>query len=409
MPLGSQLLRNRSMSLRFTSSPEPGRERSGRITPSFGSGTPSNASDSMRSWSAKCSRCRKFGTAAHGAADTAGAQCADTSSPYAAARAATRRNSVTPPQRVMSAWRQSTAPAWSIRPKYARSYPYSPAATSMSTRSRISRRPSRSSEETGSSNHVTPILIFPRDAVVAHPAEQLPFQLLVGQRGEAAAAVHRHLVPGRAEQLHQRDAEQPRLQVPQRRVHRRDGVRHDARPPEVPDRPDHRAPRPGDVGEVRTHDDVAELLLEDRRARPGPVRVPHARGADGRCLDQHHRGRVPRQRAVRLRFLQGEFVDGDLEPFDRGHDFSWSILSRNRVDAMVARRGVPLRNDSPNFLAWSYVTFAGMGGSSAFTTTSSSAGPSCPRNSRTAGSRSPTFSTRIPSPPQDSAHGAKSM
>src|SRR5207244_13277865 len=55
-----------------------------------------------------------------------------------------------------SAWRQSTAPAAHIRSKYGRSYPYSPAATSTSARSRISRSPSRSSDETGSSNQVTP-------------------------------------------------------------------------------------------------------------------------------------------------------------------------------------------------------------------------------------------------------------
>ena len=31
--------------------------------------------------------------------------------------------------------------------------------------------------------------------------------------------------------------------------------------------------------------------------------------------------------------------------------FSWSILSRNSVAAMVARRGVPFRNDWANLLA----------------------------------------------------------
>src|SRR3954451_8017127 len=148
-------LRYRSTSEMRSSSPAPGRDRSGRNRPPLGSSTPSNAIASMRSWSAKYSRCRRFGTAAQGATLTAGAQCADTSSPCAADSAATRRNSVIPPHRVTSTCRQSTAPASSIRAKYARSYPYSPAVTSWSTRSRISLSPSRSSEDTGSSNQVT--------------------------------------------------------------------------------------------------------------------------------------------------------------------------------------------------------------------------------------------------------------
>src|ERR1035438_8533970 len=58
-------------------------------------------------------------------------------------------------------------------------------------------------------------------------------------------------------------------------------------------------------------------------------------------------------------------------------DLSCSILSRNRVVAIVVLRGCPRRNASANFLAWSYSTLPGSGGSSGFTFTSTRAGPSC--------------------------------
>lgn len=55
--------------------------------------------------------------AAAAAAWACGAQWAETSSPWAWASAAARRNSVMPPQRVASIWRQSTAPAVIARAK----------------------------------------------------------------------------------------------------------------------------------------------------------------------------------------------------------------------------------------------------------------------------------------------------
>jgi Lrp/AsnC family leucine-responsive transcriptional regulator len=58
-------------------------------------------------------------------------------------------------------------------------------------------------------------------------------------------------------------------------------------------------------------------------------------------------------------------------------DLSCSILSRNRVVAIVVLRGCPRRNAPANFLAWSYSTLPGSGGSSGFTFTSTRAGPSC--------------------------------
>jgi hypothetical protein len=82
----------------------------------------------------------------------------------------------------------------------------------------------------------------PGDAQVARPAFELGARggFVIG--GETAAAVDRDLGPGCAEQLADREAEQDPLQVPQRRVHRRDRARHQPRPAKVADRVDHRLP-----------------------------------------------------------------------------------------------------------------------------------------------------------------------
>src|SRR5438477_545056 len=85
-----------------------------------------------------------------------GAVWPERSSSYASASAAAASSPVTPPQRVASACRQSTAPIRSR--KSAGVQAYSPAATSMpaGADARTSRSPSTLRELTGSSNHVTP-------------------------------------------------------------------------------------------------------------------------------------------------------------------------------------------------------------------------------------------------------------
>src|SRR6185312_3296727 len=107
------------------------------------------------SW--KYSRWRTLPSAQHGCACSDGAVCADSAIERASHNAPTRRKFEMPAHRDASACRTSTAPASSIRRKYHRSYPYSPAAISipLGARSRINRSPSRSSDDTGSSNHVT--------------------------------------------------------------------------------------------------------------------------------------------------------------------------------------------------------------------------------------------------------------
>src|SRR5438045_3182964 len=59
---------------------------------------------------------------------------------------------------------------------------------------------------------------------IGHPSADLLGQAVVVVGGEAAAAVHRDLDVVRPEQAVQRDSEQPRLEVPQCDVHRRDGA-----------------------------------------------------------------------------------------------------------------------------------------------------------------------------------------
>src|SRR6202022_3018993 len=75
----------------------------------------------------------------------------------------------------------------------------------------------------------TDLDLDPGNALLLHPlAELLPGARVV-IAGEAAAAVHRHVLAGQAEQAGQRLTEQPGLQVPQGDVHRRDGHRRHAR------------------------------------------------------------------------------------------------------------------------------------------------------------------------------------
>ena len=148
-------------------------------------------------------------------------------------------------------------------------------------RSRISRSPSRSSEQTGSSNQRTskrsansranqsaclresapfastkssvsspiasratrtrsrsrsgsrPTFIFTRGMPCADPAAELLREPLVGIGGEASAAVDRHRLVHGVEQRRQRQPEQARLQVPERGVDGGDRHRGDAGPAEV--------------------------------------------------------------------------------------------------------------------------------------------------------------------------------
>ena len=80
----------------------------------------------------------------------------------------------------------------------------------------------------------------PTSRVIA--MRELLGQSFVRVRRKAAAAVDRHCWPHRAEKLHQRSLEQPRLEVPECHVHRGNGRRADPTPAEIAHAPHHRFP-----------------------------------------------------------------------------------------------------------------------------------------------------------------------
>src|SRR5215813_12499048 len=155
-----------------------------------------------------------------------------------------RMNSVTPPHRVTSSCRQSTAPASSSRAESASDQLYSPAATSGRTCCRTVARPVaavgvhvelgiRADHLAGElgARQVPALVPAPRladldldpgDALLVHPlAELLPGARVV-VAGEAAAAVYGYVLTGQAEQAGQRLAQQPGLEVPQGDINRGD-------------------------------------------------------------------------------------------------------------------------------------------------------------------------------------------
>ena len=73
----------------------------------------------------------------------------------------------------------------------------------------------------------------PATTVALDPAGKLVAQPLVGIAGEAAAAINRDAVAALPEQRGDRDAEQLCLQIPERRIDRRDRGRRETRAPEI--------------------------------------------------------------------------------------------------------------------------------------------------------------------------------
>src|SRR5699024_9038942 len=113
-----QRTRNGSATSSRRVNPCPGRpETPGRKYPPEGSSAPWNNQVSIRTWSWNHSTCRRLGAAAPTWACRWGAQWADTPRLDASANAAALNQTVTPPQRVTSIWRQSTASAANMCPK----------------------------------------------------------------------------------------------------------------------------------------------------------------------------------------------------------------------------------------------------------------------------------------------------
>ena len=134
------------------------------------------------------------------------------------------------------------------------------------------------------------------------PAELLrePF---VAVGSEAAAPVHGDLVAQRPHQAGQRLLEELRLQIPHRRVHGGDGHRRHTRAAHVADGPDHGLPRSGRVHRIAAHHHLAQLLLDQRGARPGPVGEAEPAGPFRVRLGHHNRGRIPLERPIRFGLL----------------------------------------------------------------------------------------------------------
>jgi hypothetical protein len=74
------------------------------------------------------------------------------------------------------------------------------------------------------------------------PAGELLPEALDGVGSEASATVDGHALVEAPEQVGERDLKQPRLQVPERCIHGRDGHRTDSRPPGVAEGVLHRGP-----------------------------------------------------------------------------------------------------------------------------------------------------------------------
>jgi hypothetical protein len=136
-------------------------------------------------------------------------------------------------------------------------------------------------------------------------------------RGEAAAAVDRHLVAPAAEQHGEREREQLRLEVPQRDVHRGDRGGGQALAAEVAHLAAERLP-----GALRIHGVAAAHRLgehaRDQRHDGGVgVGVAQPGAAAGLGLYHHQGGGGPGQRAVGFRPVGRNGVGGGPHSADR--------------------------------------------------------------------------------------------
>jgi hypothetical protein len=110
----------------------------------------------------------------------------------------------------------------------------------------------------------------PAAAVLIDPARKLFAQPLARIRREAAAAIDRHRVSRRAENIDERPAEALCFQVPERGIYRGDGVRADPARAEIAHRREHPLPGLADrerigAGQQRCKD----LVDQARRLRAG--------------------------------------------------------------------------------------------------------------------------------------------
>jgi hypothetical protein len=185
--------------------------------------------------------------------------------------------------------------------------------------------------------------LHPRDPVASGPAAELLDQLVVGERGEPAAAVDRDLVAEHPEQAGERLVEQARLEVPHGGVDRRDRHRADPGTAEVADRAHHATPGAGDVERVGVQHHLGEHVADQGGAGAGRVGEAEPGPAPGDRLDDHHGGLGPGEGAVGLRLLGGDRVHGDVEPLDRRRAHPAATCSAQRAaSAMIVSAGLAL-------------------------------------------------------------------
>ena len=143
-------------------------------------------------------------------------------------------------------------------------------------------------------------------------------KLCVGVRRKPAAAVHRHAVARRAEQIEQRNAEQPRLEVPQGTVHGGNRARADTGPPEVAHLPEHRGVSARDVEDIAPFDDLRQHARDHLPGSGIRISVAQAGATARRDLYQHERRRFPVEGAITLRRVRWDRVAGNRDLFDLG-------------------------------------------------------------------------------------------
>ena len=181
-------------------------------------------------------------------------------------------------------------------------------------------------------------------AVHLGPVRKLLAQPLVGIAGEAAAAVDHHLVAAAAEQRRQREAQNARLQVPERRIEGGDGAGGEARAAEVANLTLHRQQASGNVETVLPLERFLGDRLNQRSDAGVRVGVAEARLIAGLDVHDDQRRRIPCERAVRLGTVGRNLVGGGADAGDDGlGDFDIDEagsedLQRNRRASRMFRR-----------------------------------------------------------------------
>ena len=182
--------------------------------------------------------------------------------------------------------------------------------------------------------------------------------------GEASTAVDRDSIMHGSQQGHQGKFENPRLEVPERRIDPGDCHRDNPRAAEVSNRGSHGRPCAGYVHGVPSAHDTREQVADECCRGRIRVRVTESGDSSRGDLDHNECGRVPLVGSVRLGSIRRHAVGADLHRFNRhtrvrrSAAHGWIIhrgaiyltnsvtLSRNNVVAIRLPFGSPRASDS---------------------------------------------------------------